>query len=78
MIAGAGQSRNPTVRCFREAPLTEALQVLPDGTMVKNLLANAKHAGDRPLVRGDLLEKERAAHSSILALKVPRTEEPGD
>ena len=26
---------------------------------------------------GDLLEKEMATHSSILAWKIPRTEEPG-
>ena len=29
------------------------------------------------LGREDLLEKEMATHSSILAWKVPRTEEPG-
>ena len=30
-----------------------------------------------PLGRGDSLEKEMAAHSSILALEIPWTEEPG-
>ena len=29
------------------------------------------------LGREDLLEKEMAAHSSILAWRIPRTEEPG-
>ena len=29
------------------------------------------------LGREDLLEKEMATHSSILAWKIPRTEEPG-
>ena len=30
----------------------------------------------QPLGREDLLEKEMQTHSSILALKIPRTEEP--
>ena len=31
----------------------------------------------RSLGQGDPLEKEMATHSSILAWKIPRTEEPG-
>jgi len=31
----------------------------------------------RPLVQEDPLEEEMATHSSILAWRVPRTEEPG-
>ena len=31
----------------------------------------------RSLGREDLLEKEMATHSSILAWRIPRTEEPG-
>ena len=31
----------------------------------------------RSLVREDLLEKERATHSSILAWEIPQTEKPG-
>ena len=31
----------------------------------------------RSLGQEDLLEKERATHSSVLALKIPWTEEPG-
>ena len=44
--------------------------------MVKNLSANA---GDVDLILGreDPLEKEMATHSSILARKIPWTEEPG-
>ena len=40
---------------------------------------SACSAGDRvqSLKREDLLEKEMATHSSILAWKIPRTEEPG-
>ena len=43
--------------------------------MEKNLPASA---GDMSLIPGsrDLLEKEMAAHSSILAWKIPWTEEP--
>ena len=41
--------------------------------------APAYNAGDRDSVPGlgDLLEKEMATHSSILAWKIPWTEEPG-
>ena len=35
-----------------------------------------REAQVQSLGRGDLLEKEVAAHSSILAWKIPRTEEP--
>ena len=44
--------------------------------MVKNLPA---HAGDAGLIPGskDPLEEEMATHSSILAWKIPWTEEPG-
>ena len=43
--------------------------------MVKNPLANAGGTGSIP---GEgPLEKEMATHSSIIALKIPWTEEPG-
>ena len=47
--------------------------------MVKNLLANAGEAGRRPgqIAGGQDLEKEMATHSSILAWRIPWTEEPG-
>ena len=47
--------------------------------MVKNPPANAGDAGDMGLIprSGDLLEKEMATHSSILAWRIPSTEEPG-
>ena len=41
--------------------------------MVKNLAANAEDAGDWE----ELLVKGMATHSSILAWKIPWTEEPG-
>jgi len=43
---------------------------------VKSLLA-MQETWVRSLVREDPLEKEMAAHSSILALRIPQTEEPG-
>ena len=47
----------------------------PGGAVVKNQPVNA---GDtRSLSQEDLLEKEMATHSSILAWKIPWTEEPG-
>ena len=46
--------------------------------MVKNLPANAGDTGDLGLIPGqeDPLEKEMATHSSILAWRIPWTEEP--
>ena len=48
----------------------------PDGSVVKNLPANA---GDVGLIPGweDALKKDMATHSSILAWRIPRTEAPG-
>ena len=43
---------------------------------VKNLLA-VQETWVRSLGREDLQEKEMASHSSILAWRIPRTEEPG-
>ena len=64
----------------------------PDGSVVKNLPANARDAGDvrfdlglgrspgrgngNPL-REDPLEEEVETHSSILTWRIPWTEEPG-
>ena len=47
--------------------------------MVKNLPANAGDIRDVGLILGgeDLLVKEVASHSSILAWGIPWTEEPG-
>ena len=40
-------------------------------------LPTVLETGVQSLGREDLLEKETATHSSILAWKIPRTEEPG-
>ena len=47
--------------------------------VVKNPSANAGDIRDlvQSLGREDLLEKEMATHSSILAWRIPWTEEPG-
>ena len=47
--------------------------------MVKNLPANARDIGNESSILGweDPLEKEMATHSSILAWRIPGTEEPG-
>ena len=47
--------------------------------MVKNPLANAGDAGNvgSILSQEDLLEEEKATHSSTLAWRSPWTEEPG-
>ena len=48
----------------------------PGGSVVKNLPANA---GDRSSIPGPgrCLEEEMATHFSILAWRIPRTEESG-
>ena len=48
----------------------------PGGSDVKNLPA-MQETWVQSLSREDLLEKEMAAHSSILAWRIPWTEEPG-
>ena len=47
--------------------------------MVKDLSASAGDAGDMGSIPGLVryLEKEMATHSSILAWRIPGTEEPG-
>ena len=47
--------------------------------MVKNLPANGEDAGDLGLILGqeDPLEEVMATHSSILAWRIPWTEESG-
>ena len=48
--------------------------------VVKNLSANAgdaKRCGFDPLGQEDPLEEGRATHSTILAWRIPQTEEPG-
>ena len=48
----------------------------PDGSVVKNLL-EIQETQIRSLGWEDLLEKEMAAHSRILAWEISWTEEPG-
>ena len=51
----------------------------PSGSVVKNMTANAGDSGDVSLISRweDLLQKEMATHSSVLAWKIPWTGEPG-
>ena len=52
------------------------MDLTPGGSEVK---ASASNVGDPGLIPGreDPLEKEMVTHSSILAWKIPWTEEPG-
>ena len=52
---------------------------LPEGSVVKNLHVNEGDTETQICFLGqeDPLEKEMATHSSILAWRIPRTEEPG-
>ena len=55
------------------------LSGFPGGPVVKNPLTNAGDARDAGLIHGlgRSLEEEMTTHSSILARKIPRPEEPG-
>ena len=53
-----------------------ALMNFPDGSVVKNLPANAGDKRVRSRGGEDPLEKEMATHFGILAWKIPWTEEP--
>ena len=48
----------------------------PRASIIKNLLAN-QETQVQSLGREDPLKKEMATHSSIVAWKIPWTEEPG-
>ena len=58
------------------AAMKKCLRVVSVAQMVKNLLA-MQETWVRSLVWEDPLEKGMAIHSSILAWRIPRTEEPG-
>ena len=55
---------------------TSSVRASPGGSVVKNVLA-MQETQVPSLGQEDPLEKEMAIHSSILARKIPRTEEPG-
>jgi len=59
--------------------LVKNIQAFPGSLAVRNLPANSGDSGDtvRSLGQEDSLKKEMATHSSILAWKIPSTEEPG-
>ena len=54
-------------------------QVFPDDANGKEPVRQCRRreTGVRSLSQGDPLEEEMATHSSILAWKIPRTEDPG-
>ena len=62
----------------KESDMTEHLTLLSACAVVKNLPTKAGDAGDVSSTSGweDPLEKEMETHSSILAWKIPWTEEP--
>ena len=61
----------------KELDTTEQLSTAQVALVVKNLPADAGNTRDAALIldRRDHLEKEMATHSSILACKIPWTEE---
>ena len=50
--------------------------MFPGGSDVKELVSNARDSDSIPEL-GSTLEKQMATHSSILAFRIPWTEEPG-
>ena len=55
----------------------ELLSGFPGGLEVKASASNAGDLGSIPGLGEDPLEKEMATHSSILAWRIPWSEEPG-
>ena len=70
------KSFSTTLKGFRQYALPGASQV---AQIIKNLPANARGAGDVGSTLGheDPLEEEMATRFSMLAWRIPRTEEPG-
>ena len=68
---GCPQAHETHFICF--LPSSEGF---PGGSVVKNLPAR-QETRVASLAREDPLEKEMAAHSSVLAWRIPWTEEPG-
>ena len=71
-VAWTLQLLNSQIHCFYSC-----LQSFPDDSVVKNLPAK-QDTQVRSLGCKDPLEKEMATHSSILAWKIPWTEETGE
>ena len=64
---------------FHRHPESLSLWGFPSGSAVNNpsVTQEMQEMGDRSLGGEDPLEKEMATHSSILAWRIPWTEEPG-
>ena len=63
-------------RIITEIILSAESMGFPGGSVVKNLPAK-QETRVRSLGQEDLLEKEKATHSTILAWRIPWTVEPG-
>ena len=77
---GTGAVRSPDQRAFFVSGIYKTqssfCKGFPGGAVVKNL-AVMQETLVQSLGREDPLEKEIAAHSCLLAWRIPRTEEPG-
>ena len=69
----------PVLHYLPEFAQTQVHQGWPGGSMGKESACNAGDTGDAGLIPGSRrsLEEEIVTHSSILAWKIPRREEPG-
>ena len=72
--AGNGEMARARITHFSNPPFNTSFRGFPGGSEVK---ASARNAGDLGSIPGreDPLEKEMATHSSILAWRIPWTEE---
>ena len=71
---GAGQSAQLVQSPERNRNILSVAKDFPGSSVVKNPPANA---GETSSIPGSSLEEEMATYSSILAWKIPWTEEPG-
>ena len=66
----------PATRC-RNGELQTPLRGTSLVAQTVKRLPTMRETGIQPLGREDLLEKEKATHSSVLAWRIPWTQEPG-
>ena len=68
------------LRLLKRIDVSESCFNFPGGSVVKNQSANAGDVGNAGSIPGvrKILEKGMATHSSILAWRIPWTEEPGE
>ena len=75
-MAAENKNKRKVIKRRKKSIHVNTYRGFPGGSVVKRPPANAGDTGSIPGSEGSL-EKEMATHSSILAWRIPWTEEPG-